>query len=658
MSALSWLLWAVLSAVAAAASLWHYQRRETPGRGRTLLALFRAGALVLLLLLLFDPELPTRGSGGTRGTQVLLDASLSMQLPAGDGRTRWRHAVERARARAGGRPVLLFGDVPRGVAPAALPDSAPGDAHTRLLPALQAAAEAGSRRVLVITDGAIEDGDAVARWAARLGLRLEVETVGEDVANLAIAEASAPAWVAAGAPVPVEFGVTGAAPSDSVTVVALAGGRVIGRATVPAPAPGRIATGAMELRLDAPPAGGWLPLQLVLENTDRVPDDDRRDLYVQVSDEPAGIALVSLRPDWEPRFLAPVLEQALGLPLHAYLRGATGRYVRLAGGLEAGAAATDDEVRRAVQRAALVVLHGVGVDAPAWAADAVAGAHRALIFPAGDGAGIPFPVSVGAEQQGDYFAAAAVPPSPVARLLSDVDVAAVAPLSSMRSVDMPVGAWAPLMATRGRQGAPQPLMVAGEAGTRRWAVALGSGYWQWAFRGGSERQLYVRLWSAMAGWLTRERGLAALAPVRPARITNPRAAPLPWVAPGIAADSITLTITDAAGAVVLDTTIAPVRDTAYSAAPPSGHYRYRARAFTGDSLAQAEGVLVVETYSAEFGRARTDLSGLATLTADTRNGDRIAVARGMPLHATAFPYILLVTLLAAEWILRRRWGLR
>jgi len=36
-------------------------------------------------------------------------------------------------------------------------------------------------------------------------------------------------------------------------------------------------------------------------------------------------------------------------------------------------------------------------------------------------------------------------------------------------------------------------MAAGEAGGRRWAIALSSGYWQWAFRGGAERTLYSRL---------------------------------------------------------------------------------------------------------------------------------------------------------------------
>jgi LPXTG-motif cell wall-anchored protein len=62
MSGTSWALWAGLCAIAAAASIWHYRRRETAGHGRMLLAGLRAAALALLLLILFDPQLPGAGS--------------------------------------------------------------------------------------------------------------------------------------------------------------------------------------------------------------------------------------------------------------------------------------------------------------------------------------------------------------------------------------------------------------------------------------------------------------------------------------------------------------------------------------------------------------------------------------------------------------------
>jgi hypothetical protein len=655
MAAGSWILWFVLSALVAAGSVWHYVRRETPGRGRMLLAGLRAGAIALLLLLLFDPELPARGAGGAAGTQVLLDGSLSMNVAGADGRTAWQHGVAMARTRAGGRPVLVFGDGARPVDAGALPDSAPGEPRSRLLPALQAAAEAGARRVVVITDGRIEDADAVARWAPRLGVEIVSERVGGDVANRALVEASAPVWAEAGQPIPLEFGVA-ATGTDSAGVVARHGDRVVGRTVVAGAGAGRVATGTLEVRVEAPPGGGWVPLQLALEGSDDVPDDDVRTLWVHVAAEPPGIALVSFRPDWEPRFLAPVLEQALGLPLRAYIRSAAGRYMRLAGGLDAGATATDEDVRRAVGRAELVVLHGIGPDAPDWAVQALTGARRVLVFPGDRAEALPLPLAVGPETPGDWFPAH-FPPSPLAPLLAGQELGGVTPLTDIRSAEPPGGAWTPLLATRGRGGTSQPALIGGETGGRRWVVALGTGWWQWAFRGGEERQLYQRLWGGVAGWLARDRDPAGPEAVRPARRATPRGLPIPWIAPGLAADSVSVQLVAADGAVALDTVVALVgADTAWTAAPPPGDYRFRARAFTAAGVSEAEGGMTVERYSPDFSRPVADLAALRATASTVRDGD--TGRGGTPLHATPFPYVLIVLLLATEWVLRRRWGLR
>lgn len=661
-----WIGWLLLSAAALGLSLWHYRRRETPGRGRALLAVLRACTLALVLLLLFDPRLPGGAVAPGTGMQVLLDASLSMTLtadPAAAGAvTPWQLGVDSARARAGGRPILLFGSSVRAVTSATLPDSAPADARSSLLPALQAAAESGARRALVITDGRIDDADAVARWAVRLGLEIETAVVGSEVANRALIEASAPAWIEAGEAAEFEFAVAGAS-GDSVRVVARQDGRTIGRAAVAPVGAGRLATGSMALRLQPPPDGGWVAVELALEAEDGVPDDDVRTVYVRVAAEPAAIALVSFRPDWEPRFLAPVLEQALGLPLRAYLRGATGQYVRLAGGLEAGVAASEEDVRGAVERAALLVLHGLGPDAPAWAADAAAGRRPVLIFPGQDAAGaaaavdLGLPVAVGDEQAGDYFPSGPVPSSPIAALLADLALPAVSPLAGLRPVVARAGSWAPLLVTRGRQGAPLPVIVAGDDAGRRWAVALASGYWLWAFRGDVERQVYTRLWGALAGWLTQDGAAASFAAVRPASLALPRATAIPWITPGMAPDSLRITVNGADDAVVYDTVVAPAAgDTAYTEPPPPGAYSYRARAFSGNDSVAAAGLFTVERYSPEFARPRADLDALVAGTSAVR-GER-ARASGKPLHASAYPYVLLLLLLAAEWILRRRWGLR
>jgi hypothetical protein len=250
-----------------------------------------------------------------------------------------------------------------------------------------------------------------------------------------------------------------------------------------------------------------------------------------------------------------------------------------------------------------------------------------------------------------------VPPSPVAPLLADVDVSGAAPLLTLRTVDLPAGAWSPLNVTRGRQGQPVPALVAGGDAGRRWAIAVGTGYWSWAFRGGAERRLYERLWGSIGGWLVRERGTASLGAVRPASPARPRGAPVPWVSPGIAADSLRVAVLDADGTVVQDTVITRVAgDSAFAAAPPPGHYGYRARAFVGDTVVETEGPLTIERYSPELVRPAADLTALRAAASLVRSED--PPVRGRPLHATAWPYVLLLGLLATEWILRRRWGLR
>ncbi|HSJ08083.1 MAG TPA: hypothetical protein VK936_15365, partial [Longimicrobiales bacterium] len=387
------------------------------------------------------------------------------------------------------------------------------------------------------------------------------------------------------------------------------------------------------------------------------PDDDRRTVFVNVVEEPAGVALVSFRADWEPRFLVPVLERATGLPVRAYIRGAGDGYIRLAGGLDAGVAVPEAEVRRVTERAQFIVLHGLGGDAPEWTGAVARAARGVLVFPGDGAAGPSFGVTAGPAQPGEFYILRDLPPSPVARLLAGLAPAGFAPLTALRGADVPAGAWSPLLAARSGDGTPQPVLVADSAAGRRWAVALGTGYWRWAFRGGPERELYQRLWSAVAGWLVTERTLGGVPAVRPVRLSAPRGALIPWVAPGLEADSLWVQIVSPGGTVALDTTLAAVpADTAFTAAPPPGTYAWRATAFAGDSVAGGEGPLTVETYSPEFARRTADLGELRGGGSPVR--DAAPRRTGTPMHATAWPYALIVLLLAAEWILRRRWGLR
>ena len=145
---------------ALALSLYTYRVLEPPGRGRALLIALRTAALTLIILLLLDPHLHTHAKNANNGsTRVVLDASLSMSL-----QNEWPRALADARHAAGNQPVLLAGNNVRSTTTDSLNAVTPTDGESRVLPALQSAAEAGAQRVVLITDGAITD--AFPRWAS------------------------------------------------------------------------------------------------------------------------------------------------------------------------------------------------------------------------------------------------------------------------------------------------------------------------------------------------------------------------------------------------------------------------------------------------------------------------------------------------------------
>lgn len=660
MSAISWLVFGLLAAAALVLVGFFYRKRELPGRGRGLLAAFRWGVIALLLLLIFDPELPTAGlMGRAGGRQVIVDASLSMMLPERQGgESRWSRAVAQARRLAGGRSVLLFGDEVRAVHPDSLPAEPPIARASRLLPALQAASEAGVQRVTVLTDGGIDDAVEVSRWLPRLGIDIDYRMIGQPVRNAAIAEVEAPGWAEEGKPLEIRFGVIGAGfEDDSVDVRIEEAGEVRATQRIAVAEQGRVVTGALSFTPAAPSGGGLVRYDVRLESGDAMPDDDVRSVYVQVSDEPAGIVLISFRPDWEPRFLLPVLEQALGLPARGYLRTRDGEYAALGTGLDAGARGTEEDVRRAATGADLLVLHGAGERSPTWLSEVMGQARRMIVLPADGVAGVPIPVEVGGPVRGEWYADPDIPATPVAPLLAGLDVADSPPLPALRFAQIPAGAWAPMLSSRDRRGTPSPLVVAGETAGRRWAVALGEGYWRWAFREGASRQVYARLWGALAGWIMQEHGALAAAAVRPLAPVLARGEPLRWIAPGLAPDSIRVSLTDTAGGEPRDTVVAAQADTAIMPPLPPGHFAYEVEALAeGEVTGRAEGRITVESYSPDFTRSPVTLAALVTDNVPV--GPDARRAPGRPLHASAWPYVLILLLLASEWVLRRRWGLR
>jgi hypothetical protein len=486
---------------------------------------------------------------------------------------------------------------------------------------------------------------------------VDYRTIAEPAANRAIGEVEAPAWAQTSEPVDVRFGVTATGGAgDSVRVSLQRDGQVLAQTVVAAPEAGRVSAGTIRFTPDTP--GEAVRYEVALAGGDAAPDDDVRTVYLRVSDDPAGVVLVSFAPDWEPRFLLPVLERALGIPVAGYLRAGPNEFVRAGASTEAGGRLPIDQVTAAVAAADLVVFHAYDRDAPAWAAEALAAARRVIVLPGRGDPPLPFPVELDQAVRDDWYVSADLPGSPVAPQLTGLDLASVPPLTALHRAALPPGAWAPLLASRGRRGAASPLAVGGAAEGRRWVVATGEGYWRWAFRGGEARQTYERLWGGLAGWLLQEQGAVTAAAVRPVRRVVARGERLAWTAPGLAPDSIAVRLVAAGDTVARDTVLAVAAgDSVAGPAMAPGHYAYHLRAIDGgQTVAEAEGELTVERYSPEFSRPAVDVDQLEAGVVPVGAGAR--ALPGRPLHAAAWPYVLLVLLVAAEWVLRRRWGLR
>jgi len=131
-----------------------------------------------------------------------------------------------------------------------------------------------------------------------------------------------------------------------------------------------------------------------------------------------------------------------------------------------------------------------------------------------------------------------------------------------------------------------------------------------------------------------------------------------WRAPGLIGRNVgfALSVKDSAGdSVVLDTTV--VVDGAglvRTRALPVAEYSYRIT-LAGEDGSIGDGRIESEGHSLELLRRPVDISAEAS---DAAEGAPSRARLGPPLRTHPGPYILILVLLSAEWIGRRRGGLR
>jgi hypothetical protein len=643
------LLFLLAALVAVAYAVWTYRQRELPVAGRWALAALRAGALLLLLLLLFDPSLPAV-AGGAVQRWVLVDASASMAVgPA--GATPWDSAGRRAVELHGeGARVLRFGgELPPPPLDSALASPA-AEPRSLLVPALERAAESGAREVVVVSDLRLEDPVGVRAALGRLGLAARFERVGGNPRNAGVAGLELPADLTAGQAVlgQVTLFASGVGAADSLHVEVREEDRLVWSGVVPAPSEGR--TIAVPLRLAAPAsAGGGEEVRYrasVALDGDAFAADDEGVAYAVVDPREGALVAVSFAPDWELRHLLPLLERVTGLPARGYLQ--TGdRFLPLVSGGEPSPAIGADEMSGRIGDAQFVVLHGVSTRAPEWAREAVAQAPRAVVFASDRETALAAGVRVGPARAGEWYLDTELGPSPLAGELTGLALQRLPPLLEMLPGAGLADGGAPLSARFRGTGPPDPPLVLRQAGGRRTAVVLGTGWWRWALRPGEAEEAYARVWSAVAGWLLAE-GPAPAQRLQPTARVVAAGAPVEWTGP---AREARLTVMTASGdSVRVDTTLAASPEPLRTPPLPPGSYRYRAvseRDTTG-------GRFDVRAPASELRHPPMDVPD----EIPSPPGRAAEAGERRPLRAHPVPYLVLLGVLCAEWVTRRRKGLR
>jgi hypothetical protein len=429
--------------------------------------------------------------------------------------------------------------------------------------------------------------------------------------------------------------------------------RLVASAGVLPAEPGLLATAL--IRLPAPRDTGWLRYRLLVSLPgDRFAADDAKTAYTEVDPEEGGLVLLSLQPDWEPRFLLPVLAQVTGLDPTGFLGLSGGRFLRLGSGAQIGPPVNEAEVRAALSGADFVVLHGLGAGAPDWVRTTLAEAPRSIVFPSDQAGAFASGVEVLPHLDGEWYPTPDLPPSALAASLSGADLTGLPPLTDILPLLTPVAAATPIPLQRQGLGPAEAALALNENGGRRRVVVLASGFWRWAFREGPDREAYRRLWAGVAGWLLASAPQDGTTGVRPAKRVWSASEPMEWQAPGSIGEGVGFTLA-LGDSVVLDTTVVvDGAGLALTRALPIAEYSYRVTN-AGEEGAIGSGRIESEGHSLELLRRPVDMS---TGVTDEDEGRRTRTALGPPLRTHPAPYLVILVLLSAEWIGRRRGGLR
>lgn len=597
------LIWVLALAAGAAAAIWTYGTRFTPTTV-AVAALLRTLAIAGVVALLLDAALGTR-----RRAAPIVALDVSRSWVRGRDSAAFADALRRARSTSRGT-LLLIGDSVReaGGSPA------PGDQSSLVRPAVERAMAAG-RPLVVVTDGEIRDPDALHAVAEGSSVVVVARGVGPDAA---LADLRAPHAAVGGDTVDIEVVVIAdslGAPAGSLAVDI--GGRPV--ASVDIDSLPAYAERAVRARVPLPQANGATVLRAVLAARDDVePRNDTLVAIIEIS-AAAGAVLVSTAPDYDSRELAAVLRGTLALPTRGFYR-VTAQQWREEGTLVGVSA---DAVRKAAQEAPLLVVHGD---------TALLGPPRTLAK------GALLLVAPPTAPTGEWYATGA-PASPMTSALSGSPWDSLPPLDV--SEQMPRGAFEILETRRARRLERRVAAVGWET-PKRVVVVGASGFWRWRFRSGVGAGVHAAFWGSILDWLAMERSdVRAAVPVDG---SVREGQPIRWRR-GSSSDTLVVVQLARAGTERSDSLVLRFGEgSLFAESPPlaAGVYDLSVRGGTSR--------LAVNVSDELLPRRPTVSSGAI--------GSGVAFADAPRARLIGWVFAIVIALLCAEWVLRRRLGMR
>lgn len=576
-------------------------------------ALLRFGAVTLLAALLLDAP---AGPREPLATWVALDASASWRR-ASDS-TPWREAWRDVRA-ASPESLFLFGDSLRGIRPS---DSltTPGDLSSVVRPAVERALGRG-HPLVVVTDGELNDPEALNDLPA--GSRVVVVSHAQS-ADLAVATLELPRAIVSGDTVEVRVGlVAGARGSASGTLALTVGDVPV--LSVPVDTLGAYAERTLTLRARVEGREGPTVVRAIVRSRgDAESHNDTLSMAVDLS-RAASAVFVSTSPDQDARYALSVLRGALAVPTRGYFRVAPNAW-RVDGSL---APISEADVRTAFREAPVAILHG---DTSAFGPPRSATTGPlALVVPA-------------TTADGEWYAADA-PPSPFAPALSGLPWDSLPPITVSSSA--PSGQWRALEVRRGREE-DRRVVIAGSDTPRRVVVVAASGLWRWRFRGGASADAFTALWGSLFDWLAAERADRRAAV--PSGVVLRAGDPVRWHR-GSASDSSVLVVLRRLGS----------SNRKDSTRVDSMTLRFRNDATVAESPSLSPGLYAATVRGGTTMLAVNNSREWLPRAPRVRGG---AIGGGVPidsaprLRTAGWAYALLLLLLCAEWVVRRRVGMR